>query len=414
MPGAAGQGRPARYDRRAPARPSVSVIVPTFNERDNIPVLVERLSITLADFDYEIVVVDDDSPDRTWEVVEELATDHPRLRLLRRVGRRGLSSAVTDGMAAATGSVLAVLDGDLQHDEAVLPQLVSTILDDGYDLCVGSREAPGGGYGSFSRGRRLVSWIGATLARLLVGTTVSDPMSGYFAVSRARFEAVRSTVNPLGFKIMLELLARGERPRVAEVGYQFRVRTRGETKLTTSVVWAYLQALTSLALARVKTSPRVFALYAVLALAVLGLRIGIAALIDPDGQQGLTPSVPIVAATIGLEWSLHHHYTFHHRHSHAGPPPGRRRWGTMGAAVRSLVLFPLVALHGHLALTGLAPLVEAQIGGPHPLTRSILGLGLAGAAVAAVTVVAYGLSTSLVWPQRPDPVAANPVTGADR
>lgn len=230
----------------APSEPTVSVILPTYNEAGNIPVLLERLASALQDTAYEIIVVDDDSTDRTWQVAERTAKDDERIVVIRRTEERGLSSAVLAGMSAAGGRVLVVMDADLQHDERKIPELVAAIEGGEADVCLGSREADGGSYGSFQRRRRLISWAGAALARKLLRVPVTDPMSGFFAISRDRFELVGDEVNPRGFKIMLEFLARGPRPRVAEVGYRFGERVSGSTKLSGSVVVEYLRALAEL------------------------------------------------------------------------------------------------------------------------------------------------------------------------
>lgn len=242
--------------RQAEAGPLVSVIVPTYNEAGNITVLLERLASTLDEHRYEIIIVDDDSSDGTWQAAEQLAVTDDRISVIRRTEERGLSSAVLAGMHAASGDTLIVIDADLQHDERKIPDLVAAIVDRRVDICLGSREADGGSYGSFKRRRRLVSWAGAALARQLLGVPVSDPMSGFFAVSRERFEAVHDQVNPRGFKIMLEFLARGTRPEVAEVGYRFGERVNGATKLTGSVGMDYLRALAGLMAHRIARRAR--------------------------------------------------------------------------------------------------------------------------------------------------------------
>lgn len=227
-------------------KPTISVIVPTFNEAENISILIERLGTALEGHAYEVIVVDDNSPDRTWQVVEEIARHDHRVTVIRRMSERGLSSAVLAGMAAARGAALVAMDADLQHDERRIPELAAAVTSGGADVCLGSREAEGGGYGDFRRRRRLASWAGATLARLVLRVPVSDPMSGFFAVGRDRYELIESQVNPRGFKILLEFLARGPKPAVAEVGYVFGERLNGTTKLTGAVVLEYLRALLSL------------------------------------------------------------------------------------------------------------------------------------------------------------------------
>ncbi len=232
--------------------PQVSVIVPTYNEAENIAPLLKRLDAAMSELDYEIVVVDDDSQDSTWRIAERIALTDNRIRVVHRVGERGLSSAVLAGMATARGQSLLVIDADLQHDESKIPDLVGAVLTDGADICLGSREIEGGSYGAFQRHRRLVSWTGAAMARKLLGLPVSDPMSGFFVISRERFELLSDDVNPRGFKILLEFLARGPKPTVAEVGYEFGERVNGTTKLNSSVALAYLVALSSLMVQRLR------------------------------------------------------------------------------------------------------------------------------------------------------------------
>ena len=234
----------------------VSVIVPTYNEVENLPVLLERLRSVLADTGHEIIVVDDDSPDGTWRVARAEAVSDRSVRLIHRVGRRGLSSAVLEGMDAARGTIMAVLDADLQHDEAILPDLIAAVRSGRADVAIGSREAPGGSYGEFGPIRRLISFVGAKVASAVLGVGVSDPMSGYFALSSERYAAVRPTVTPRGFKILLDVLASGERPAVVEVGYGFRSRRSGETKLSGRVVLSFGRSVVELGLRRATTARR--------------------------------------------------------------------------------------------------------------------------------------------------------------
>jgi dolichol-phosphate mannosyltransferase len=212
-----------------------SLIVPTFNEGKNVERIVTLLSGLLDEAlpgDYELIIVDDDSPDRTWEVALEMMPSYPQLRVMRRQTERGLSTAVIRGWQASQGEVLGVIDGDLQHPPEVLLQLLAAI-DQGADLATGSRHVSGGGVSDWSLDRRLLS-RGAQLLGLLVLPTVvgrvSDPMSGYFLVSRSAI--VDRTLNPLGYKILLEVLGRGDIKKVAEVGYVFQERQAGESKVT--------------------------------------------------------------------------------------------------------------------------------------------------------------------------------------
>ncbi len=225
---------------------ALSVIIPTYNEAENIPVLIDRLKRVLNDIDYEIIVVDDDSPDGTWRIVQDIGRYEDRVSVIRRQGVRGLSSAVVTGMSSSKGLVLAVMDADLQHDESILPKMYEAIRARGCDIAVGSREAAGGGYGDWSAGRKVVSFGAKALAHAALDTPIKDPMSGYFAVSRAYFDKTVDKVNPTGFKVLLEFVTRGENPLIEEVGYQFRTRVHGETKLNASVAIEYVLALIDL------------------------------------------------------------------------------------------------------------------------------------------------------------------------
>jgi dolichol-phosphate mannosyltransferase len=225
-----------------------SIVIPTYNEVDNIGILLDRIDKAMCSqgLSYEAIVVDDDSDDGTWRLVAERGQTDERVRLIHRTEDRGLSSAVLAGMAAANGDVLAVIDADLQHDEQRLPDLIDAVRQ-GADVSLGSREVTGGSYGDFALSRRWASQAAAALARWLIGVSVSDPMSGFFAVSRARHDEVAAEINPRGFKILLEFVARGSSPTVTEVGYRFGERMHGQTKLNSAVIAAYLVGVVELA-----------------------------------------------------------------------------------------------------------------------------------------------------------------------
>jgi dolichol-phosphate mannosyltransferase len=381
------------------------VIVPTYNEVDNLPLLVDAVSRVLVDFDYEIVVVDDNSPDGTWQVAEELGAGDRRLRVVRRVGRRGLSSAVLEGMGVAEGRVLVVMDADLQHDEAILPDLVSAVLDDEVDVCLGSRDAEGGSYGQFGPSRRLISWVGATIARRLLGVPVGDPMSGFFAVSRARFEQVVGEVNPRGFKILLEFVARGGRPRIGEVGYRFRNRAHGQTKLTGSVVIAYLVAIAELSLARLAGSAMIA--YTAVAITALWIRLGLTSLLSMAGGGRWGPVAAIEAAVL-IEFVLQDRLTF-------GPAARNHPWRRGGRPRRlgPVLKFHLVAGYGLLAQLGLATLIRDQVPAQLGLTGASGVLAVATAVVVGSVLAAYVLNRTLTWPV-PDRAERFPLRSGDR
>lgn len=212
--------------------PTVSVVVPTFNESQNLPRLVELLDKALAGTPWEVVFVDDDSPDGTWQVAKQLARTDPRVRCLRRVGRRGLAGACIEGALSSAAPIVAVMDADLQHDETVLPEMIARLQADAADIVIGSRAIEGGSANAgFSERRAFASRLATRLAGLLIGRQVSDPMSGFFALKREVFEAVAPKLIPSGFKILLDILAcAGSTVRVAEVPFHFRTRAQGLSK----------------------------------------------------------------------------------------------------------------------------------------------------------------------------------------
>jgi dolichol-phosphate mannosyltransferase len=228
-----------------PAPPlDLAVVIPTFNERANVVPLLERLRATLAGVQWEAVFVDDDSPDGTAASIREIGRIDPRVRVLQRIGRRGLASACIEGMLVTPAPYIAVMDADLQHDETVLPRMYQRIKTEQLDLVVGSRNIEGGGMGGFAKDRVALSGLGKRLSRTVAKCNLSDPMSGFFIVDRRFFEEVVYRLSGVGFKILVDLVASADRPvRFAEVPYTFRNRERGESKLDINVGLEYLQLL---------------------------------------------------------------------------------------------------------------------------------------------------------------------------
>lgn len=222
----------------------LAIVIPTLNERENIAPLIARLEAMMGDIDYEIVIVDDDSPDGTAECARAISLYNPRVRVIQRLHRRGLSSASMEGMLATAAPYIAVMDGDLQHDESILPQMYHKVRDDHLDLVVGSRHVGEGSVGDFSRERQTLSALGRRLSHLVTRCEIQDPMSGFFVVDRRFLETAMRSVSGIGFKILVDLLAASPRPvRLAEVPYRFRTRQWGESKLDIVVAIEYLQLL---------------------------------------------------------------------------------------------------------------------------------------------------------------------------
>jgi len=227
-----------------PGGPELSIVVPTFNEKDNIRRLVGLLGQTLYHLDWEVIFVDDDSPDRTADVVRDLAMNDRRVRCLQRLGRRGLASACLEGVLASSAPYVAVMDGDLQHDERLLSQMLVELKSGDVDIVIGSRYIEGAGIGQWNRTRAMVSRIATRLSLSLVPAGLTDPMSGYFAIRRDAFHQLMRRTSGLGFKLLLDFFASSPRPlRFKELPYQFRTRQAGESKADSQVAWDYLMLL---------------------------------------------------------------------------------------------------------------------------------------------------------------------------
>lgn len=220
----------------------VAVVVPTYNEADNILVLADKLHGVLDGlYRWEMIVVDDNSRDGTAAVADAAAQRGDTLRCVRRIGRRGLASAVIEGCLATSAPMIVVMDADLQHDEGIVPAMLARLSGPSCDLVVGTRYADGGSVGDWDRVRRTGSSVATRMARLATPTPLSDPMSGFFAIRRDVFLELAPALSGTGFKILLDIAASAPRPlRVAELPYTFRLRTAGESKLNAAVVFDYV------------------------------------------------------------------------------------------------------------------------------------------------------------------------------
>jgi len=231
-----------------PDRPEVSVVIPTYNERENILELLDRLAVILRGVRMEVVVVDARSPDGTGRLVADTARRRPWLRVIHGAPS-SLSGSVLEGLRQAKGQVLCVMDADLSHDPALLPKMADLVRQ-GHELVIASRWMPGGGVEEWPAWRRTLSRMGAWMARRLLALPITDPLSGYFAMDHRFCAQAAPRVHPRGFKILLEFSVRGEPRRVAEVPLRFRNRQRGRSKLTVAVGWQFLLALADLAMER--------------------------------------------------------------------------------------------------------------------------------------------------------------------
>jgi dolichol-phosphate mannosyltransferase len=224
--------------------PELTVVVPTLDERENLAPLLASLETALSGIDYEVLFVDDDSGDGTSDAARELAQHDRRVRILQRIRRRGLSSAVVEGMMASSAPYLAVMDSDLQHDEKILPAMLRKLRDEHLDLVVATRHREGGSMGEMPGHRRKLSEWGRRLSALICRTHLSDPMSGYFVVTREYVNEVAHRLSATGFKVLLDLVVSSRRPlRLGEVPYVFRPRVHGRSKLDILVGLEYLELL---------------------------------------------------------------------------------------------------------------------------------------------------------------------------
>jgi dolichol-phosphate mannosyltransferase len=222
----------------------LSVVVPTYNESGNLSEVIRRVSVALEGVDWEVVFVDDDSPDGTASLAKQMAAQNPRVRCIHRLGRRGLASACIEGMLSSSARFVAVMDADLQHDPALLRRMYDELAGNQVDLVVASRYMQGGSVGDWDQQRLQISQFATRLASLIMPQPVSDPMSGYFALRREVFDHCAKNLSSLGFKILLDILASVKQPlRIKELPFTFGLRHAGESKLSTNVAWEFLLLL---------------------------------------------------------------------------------------------------------------------------------------------------------------------------
>jgi dolichol-phosphate mannosyltransferase len=359
--------------------PQLAVVVPTFNEVDNIELLYERLATALSAVPWEMIVVDDDSPDGTAERVNELARIYPNVRGLRRIGRRGLSSACIEGMAATAAPYVAVIDADLQHDETILPRMLEAALS-GADLVVGSRFAASGSAGDGLSSTRLrASEMATRMAGLVAGNRVSDPMSGFFLVRREIFLGLAPQLASEGFKILLDLIVSAERAglalTVAEVPYVFRPRHAGESKMTPLIAVQYLGLWGSKLTGGLL--PPTFLLFALVGGLGVGVHLGVLQLLTAGLGMDFVPA-QILATLIAMtsNFFLNNALTYADRKLR-----GRRLWtGLLG--------FYAICSLGGLANVSIATLI-------YEWNHMTLVAGLAGAVMSSV--FNYAVTRAFTW-----------------
>jgi dolichol-phosphate mannosyltransferase len=358
----------------------LSIIVPTFNEADNVAPMVDRLHAALDGLDWEVIFVDDDSPDGTWDRVAVLAKHDPRVRGLRRIGRRGLSSACIEGMLSSAAPYLAVMDGDLQHDETLLRRMLDTLQSGRADIAVASRYVQGGHAGGLAGdGRRLLSQAGNWLGRLVLRAEMSDPMSGYFMLRRDLFERTVHRLSGRGFKILADLVASAKTPpKMAELPLEFRPRLTGDSKLDTLVAWEYLLLLADKTVGR--AVPLRFAAFVMVGMVGALLHLAILGLLMRMGGMAFLPS-QTVAAAVAMTVNFFLNNVFTHRDARLR---GGRLW---------LGLLSFMAVCSAGAAVNLS-IAQNLFGSGVPWWLA----GLLGAAVGAVWN--YAVTTTLTWWRR--------------
>ncbi len=356
-------------------RPLVTVVIPTYNEADNVRPLYERLSKALAPYDYELLFVDDGSPDGTADRVRELMSSDPRVRLILRTGVRGLGTAIIDGIRASKGRYVVVMDADLQHPPDVIPAMLEAAERTGADIVVASRYARGGGVEGWSPVRRLISWGATVIAKLLVPESrrTTDPMSGFFLVRREKVGI--DYVNPRGYKALLEILYRNPAAKVVDVPYVFGRRLSGMSKLGLRTIIEYLWHV-------IKISRPVK--FAVVGAVGTGVNEGVTYLAMLAGLAYTYAYAVGIEVSILGNFALNDRWTFRDRRSR--PWPSR------------LLRYHVMVAPAGLTIYFVAELL-ARLTHANPLLALFIGI-LAG------FVVNYTLSARKVWTLSPYKVAS--------
>lgn len=290
--------------------PELTIVVPTLNERENVREVASRLAATMtrAGISYEVVFVDDDSPDGTWQEVDRLSRERPEVRLVHRIGRKGLSSAAFEGMLTARGEYVAVMDGDLQHDETILPELLARAKA-GADIAIGSRYCDEGSVGEWAERRQQMSRLATAAARGVLPQHVTDPLSGFFLCRASVAREAARRVSQRGFKLLAEILGSDPSLTAVEVPYRFRNRRAGESKMSGPVVEEYLVFLYDRALGRFV--PLRFAKYCVVGLAGAVVSVAVLFACWKGLGLGFGPSVAAgTEAAIVFNFVLNNRWTF--------------------------------------------------------------------------------------------------------
>jgi dolichol-phosphate mannosyltransferase len=360
--------------------PVLSVIVPCFNERPNVAPMIAKLDAALTGTPWEVIYVDDNSPDGTAQEVRQIARQDPRVRCIRRIGRRGLASAVIEGALSSSADYVAVIDGDLQHDETRLPVMLSALQGGGYDLAVASRYVEGGdSAGLPSKWRHMLSDGGIRLAQTFLPVRLSDPMSGFFMLPRPLFEQLARGLNGQGFKILLDLVLSSTAPlRVLELPARFRERAAGQSKMDALVIVQFAGLLLDKVFGGVL--PLRFFSFALVG--ALGVIIHLAVLATMRHTTSLGFEAEQAVATLAamvFNFQLNNSITYRDQRLRG---PGL--W-------RGLLLFMVVCGFGAIANVGIAQVLYER-----HTTWSVAG----GIGALIGVVWNYAVSATLVWRSR--------------
>lgn len=367
---------------RVVSMPQLAIILPTLNERDNLAPLVVRLGEALdgplgAD-GWEAIFVDDNSQDGTAEAARELALADGRVRVIQRIGRRGLASAAIEGMLATAAPYVAVMDADHQHDPALLPQMLAALESGEAEVCVASRFAPGASMADWHEPtREKRSELANRLARRLTGVTLTDPMSGYFMLRAETLRAVAAKLSGIGFKILLDILSTAPEPlRVREFPLAFAARAAGESKLDRAIAFEFLVGLYDKTLGRV--IPTRFALFGTIgALGVVVHLAVLALLFRAAGTSFLVGQIGAVIAALTFNFVLNNELTYADKRLHG-----------LGALVVGWGKFALTCAIGAFANVGVAEALVA---------REVHWVLAAVAGIVIGSVWNYALSSRFVW-----------------
>lgn len=357
----------------------LAVVIPTFNERANVPLLVAKLEQALRGTRWEAIFVDDDSPDGTADAAREIARADSRVRVIQRIGRRGLGTACIEGMCATAAPVVAVIDGDLQHDETILPQMLAALRqDDTLDLVIGSRFVAGGGTGEWDRDRVAKSAFATRLSQRVLNVGLTDPMSGFFMIRTDVVRTIAPHLSGIGFKILLDIMTASARPlRCLELPYVFRCREQGESKLDHVVALEYLIALYDRKFGKVV--PVRFAMFSCIGVIGVLIHMGVLMLLHLGlGSGFLGAQIVGTAAAMTFNFFLNNALTYRDRRL--------RGWREL---LDGWVSFSLVCSVGAVANVGVAAfLYDFRYG-------AWAGSALAGVLVGAVWN--YALSSRFTW-----------------